>query len=65
MSIERDVDHTGFIEDDLHTVAFKHMKVSMPIVSMAKCVKAGNELHITEDGGIHPELQGRKDRPLG
>ena len=49
--IEGDVDLTGFIDDDLHTVSFKHMKVSKPIVSMRKCVKAGNELHITEEGG--------------
>lgn len=47
-----EIDLTGTIDGELHTIPFVDMKVSMPIASMRRTVKQGNDLIITEDGGI-------------
>ena len=51
MEIDGELELSGLIGDENHTITFNDMKVSMPICSLRKIVKAGNILHITEDGG--------------
>ena len=51
VEIDGDVDITGIIDGAEYTIPFKDMKVSMPIASMRRTVKAGNDLFITEGGG--------------
>ena len=51
ISIDGDVDVTGIIDGEEYTIPFKDMKVSMPIASMRRTVKAGNDMFITEGGG--------------
>ena len=47
-----EIDLTGTIDGELRTIPFVDMKVSMPIASMRRTVKQGNDLIMTEDGGI-------------
>ena len=51
VGIEGEVELTGEIDGAVHTIPFFDMKVSMPIASMRRTVKAGNDLLITEEGG--------------
>ena len=51
VEIDGELELSGLIGDDAHTITFNDMKVSMPICSLRKIVKAGNVLHIAEDGG--------------
>lgn len=51
VGIEGEVELTGEIDGAIHTIPFFDMKVSMPIASMRRTVKAGNDLLITEEGG--------------
>ena len=47
-----EINLTGTIDGELHTIPFVDVKVSMPIARLRKTVKQGNDLIITEDGGI-------------
>ena len=61
VTIDGEIDLTGYIGDDVHTIPFNDMKVSMPIASMRKTIKAGNDLHITLEGGyIENRQSGRR-----
>ena len=61
VTIDGDIDLTGWIGDDLHTIPFNDMKVSMPIASMRQTIKAGNSLFITDGGGyIKNKATGKK-----
>ena len=51
VEIEGEIDLTGEIDGAMHTIPFYDMQVSMPIASMRRTVKAGNDLLITEEGG--------------
>ena len=51
MQIDREISLAGHIDENLHTVVFKDMNVTMPIASMIQAVKNGNTLTISEDGG--------------
>ena len=51
VEIDGELELSGLIGDEAHTITFNDMKVSMPICSLRKIVKAGNILHITEVGG--------------
>ena len=52
VTFDGEVELTGYIDGELHTIPFVDMKVSMPIASMRKTVKCGNDLMITDYGGI-------------
>ena len=49
--IDGTIDLAGHIDGDLHHVVFNDMKVSMPTASMRQCIKKGNDLHISPEGG--------------
>ena len=51
VQIDGEISLTGHIDDNLHTIVFKDMNVTMPIASMIQAVKKGNTLTISEDGG--------------
>lgn len=51
VTIDGELELSGLIGNDDHTITFNDMKVSMPICSLRKIVKAGNILHIDEVGG--------------
>ena len=51
VQIDGEISLTGHIDDNLHTIIFKDMNVTMPIASMIQAVKKGNTLTISEDGG--------------
>ena len=49
VSIDGEIDLTGDIDGNQHTTTFKDMQVSMPVASMRKTIKAGNDSYITEN----------------
>ena len=51
VEIDGELEITGLIDNELHTIPFYDMKVSMPIASMRRTVKAGNDLCIQPEGG--------------
>ena len=63
ISIVGDVDITGMIGGEEHTIPFKDMKVSMPIASMRRTVKAGNDLFITAGGWNDHESEDEESDP--
>ena len=46
------VDLAGHVDGNLHKARFNDMKIAMPIASIRQTVKKGNDLHITEGGGV-------------
>ena len=51
VQIDGEISLTSHIDDNLHTIVFKDMSVTMPTASMIQAVKKGNTLMISEDGG--------------
>ena len=61
VKINGEISLTGHIDNELHTIDFKDMNVTMPIASMIQTVKKGNNLIITEKGG---KIVNRKTRKV-
>ena len=51
VQIDGEMSLTGHIDDNLHTIVFKDMSVTMPIDFMIQTMKKGNNLVNTENGG--------------
>lgn len=61
VKIGGDITLKGHIDNDLHTIPFKDMEISMPIASMPQTVANGNDLLISIDGAsITNRETGRK-----
>ena len=54
------IELTGHIDGDLHTMTFNDMDVTMPIASMSESVHHGNELHIKKGGGTITNVKSGK-----
>ena len=54
------IELTGHIDGELHTMVFNDMDVTMPIASMSESVHRGNELRIKKGGGTVTNMKSGK-----
>ena len=60
VKFDAQIELTGHIEGELHTMVFNDMDVTMPIASMRESVHRGNELRIKEGGGTVENMKSGK-----